>query len=212
MIRLIITDDHPIVRQGLKQIFEECPEIRTIDEAADGAELVQKIIKNTYDVALLDISMPGRNGLTVLEEIKSIQPKLNVLMLSIYPEEQYAIKALKLGASGYLLKSSSPPEIILAIQKVANGGKFISPFIAEKLVGSLYSENPIDKPLHENLSAREIEVLCLLAQGKSVSDIASELFISSKSVSTYKQRLLVKLGLKTVADIVRYAIKEGLVQ
>lgn len=212
MIRLIITDDHPVVRKGLRQIFEECQEFRTIDEAADGAELIQKIIKNTYDVVLLDIAMPGRNGLSILEDVKSIQPKLNVLILSAYPEDQYAIKALKFGASGYLLKSKTSEEIIAVTIKVANGGKYISPYIADKLFDSLYTKQEVDKPLHENMSAREIEVLCLLASGDSVSDIANKLCINSKTISTYKLRLLTKLDLKTTADLVRYAIKEGLIQ
>lgn len=212
MIRLIITDDHPVVRKGLRQIFEECQEFRTIDEAADGAELIQKIIKNTYDVVLLDIAMHGRNGLSILEDVKSIQPKLNVLILSAYPEDQYAIKALKFGASGYLLKSKTSEEIIAVTIKVANGGKYISPYIADKLFDSLYTKQEVDKPLHENMSAREIEVLCLLASGDSVSDIANKLCINSKTISTYKLRLLTKLDLKTTADLVRYAIKEGLIQ
>ena len=210
MIKVIITDDHPIVRQGIKQVLEDCSDIKVMDEAREGNELIKKIIENDYDVILLDISLPGRNGLDLLKEIKSLKPNLYVLMLSMHPEEQYAIRALKLGASGYLTKSSITDELISAIRKAAQGKKYITPSLAEKLAFNIDIDS--DKPLHFSLSDRELEVMCLLAQGKTLSEIANELSLSSKTISTYRERILEKMGIKNTAEIIRYAIKNNLVE
>ena len=210
MIKVLITDDHPIVRQGIKQVLEDCSDIKVLDEVGEGNELIKKIIENDYDVILLDISLPGRNGLDLLKEIKSLKPKLYVLMLSMHPEEQYAIRALKLGASGYLTKSSITDELITAIRKAALGKKYITPSLAEKLAFDIDIDS--DKPLHHNLSDRELEVMCLLAKGKTLSDIANDLSLSSKTISTYRERILTKMSMTNTAEIIRYAIKNKLVE
>ena len=210
MIRVLIIDDHPIVRQGIKQVLDDCYDIKVVDEACEGNELIKKIVEKDYDVILLDISLPGRNGLELLREIKSLKPKLHVLMLSMYPEEQYAIRALKLGASGYVVKSSVSDELISAIRKAAQGKKYITPSLAEKLAFNIDVDT--DKPLHYNLSDRELEVMCLLASGKTLSNIANELSLSSKTISTYRERIMEKMGIKNTAEIIRYAIKNKLVE
>ena len=210
MIKVIITDDHPIVRKGLKQILEDCYDIAVADEAEKGSELIKKVIENDYDVVLLDISLPGRNGLELLKELKKIKPNLPVLILSIYPEEHYGLRALKLGAAGYLAKSSVSSELITAILKASKGKKYITPILAEIIASEIESDS--NKPLHQMLSDRELEVLILLGRGKSINEIAKELSLSSKTISTYRERILNKLKLKTTADIIRYAIKQGLVE
>jgi two-component system, NarL family, invasion response regulator UvrY len=209
MISVLITDDHPVVRQGIKQILETCKEIDFIDEASDGGECLNKILNRDFTVALLDISMPGRSGLELLKDIRRMKPGTAVLMLSIYPEEQYAVRALKTGASGYLTKASAPEELITAILKAARGGKYITQSLAERMA---FEFDPnADKPLHESLSDRELEVMCLIAQGKSPKDIAESMAISQKTVSTYRERLLTKMNLTSNTEIIRYAIKNGLV-
>lgn len=209
MISVLITDDHPVVRQGIKQILETCKEIDFIDEASDGGECLNKILKRDFTVALLDISMPGRSGLELLKDIKRIKPGIAVLILSIYPEEQYAVRAIKTGASGYLTKSSAPEELITAILKAARGGKYITQSLAERMAFEFDANS--DKQLHENLSDREMEVMCLIAQGKSPKEIAESMAISQKTVSTYRERLLGKMNLANNTEIIRYAIKNGLV-
>jgi DNA-binding NarL/FixJ family response regulator len=210
MIKVIITDDHPIVRKGLRQILEDDRDERfsLISEAGDGTELLQKLEKEDFDIVLLDISLPGRSGLEILSEIRKKKPKVHLLVLSIYPEEQYAMRALKLGASGYLTKNSAPDELISAIIKAYNGGRYISASLAEKITFNILEEK--EGPLHEKLSARELEVIALLSSGKTLSQIAEKLSLSPKTISTYRERILVKLNLKTTSDIIRYAIKEGL--
>lgn len=209
-MKVIITDDHPIVRKGIYQMLEECTDIDSIDEASEGSELISKMMKNDYDVVLLDISMPGRNGLEILKEIKSIKPKTAVLMLSSHPEEQYAVRALKLGASGYLTKASLPEELITAIRQVYRNQKYITSTLAQKLAFDV--SNDTDKPLHKLLSERELEVMCLMAMGHSAKKIAEKLNLSAKTISTYRERILLKMNLETTADIIRYAIKEGLAE
>lgn len=209
MISVLITDDHPVVRQGIKQILETCKEIDFIDETCDGSESLNKILKRDYTVVLLDISMPGRSGLELLKDIKRIKPGIAVLMLSIYPEEQYAVRAIKTGASGYLTKSSAPEELITAILKTARGGKYITQSLAERMAFEF--DTNADKPLHEILSDREMEVMCLIAQGKRPKEIAECMAISQKTVSTYRERLLAKMNLTSNTEIIRYAIKNGLV-
>lgn len=210
MIKVIITDDHPVVRTGLKQILDKCSDIEVVDEASQGSELIALVMKNEYDVVLLDISMPGRNGLEILQQVKKLNPDIAILILSIYPEEQYAVRAIKSGAAGYITKDSIPDELITAIRKVSNGGKYITPSVAEKLAYAL--DEISDKSFHEKLSDREYEVMCMIAEGIAVAAIAKELLLSPKTISTYRERILCKLKLKNTSDIIRYAIKEKLVE
>jgi DNA-binding NarL/FixJ family response regulator len=211
MIKILITDDHPIVRQGIRQILEDDKFQRfgLIEEAVNGKELLQKIKTTDFDVILLDISLPGRSGLDILGEVKKIARTTAVLILSIYPEEQYAIRAIKLGASGYLNKASAPEELIEAIIKVSEGGRYLTSSLAESIATNFFNDN--DKPLHDKLSVRELEVITLLAEGKTLSNIATDLSLSPKTISTYRERILAKLNLKTTSDIIRFALKEGLV-
>jgi two-component system, NarL family, invasion response regulator UvrY len=208
MIRVLITDDHPIIRRGVRQILEDDERIKLIDEAADGKELLDKILKRDYDVVLLDISLPGRSGLDLITQIKKIRQKTSVLILSIHSEEMYAIQALKLGASGYLTKMSAPEELITAVLKVSAGQRYITASLAEKLASKLLDE--LEKPLHELLSVRELEVLNMFASGKTVTQIAAELSLSPKTISTYRGRLLEKLKLHTTSDLIRYSILEDI--
>ena len=209
MIRILVADDHPIVRKGLKQIIEETSDIIVEDEAGDGYEVLEKIQKNNFDIVLLDISMPGKNGLDVLKQIKTIKSNLHVLILSMHPEEQYAIRVLKAGASGYLTKESAPEELVKAIRKVANRGKYVSSSLAEKLVFDLSTGN---KMAHETLSDREFQVMCMIASGKTVSEVADELSLSVKTVSTYRARILDKMRLKNNAELTRYAFDNNLIK
>lgn len=209
MIKLLIADDHTVVREGLKQIVSDTSGIVVADEASNGQEVLDKVWKNDYDVVLLDISMPGRSGLDVLKELKRTKPELPVLVLSIYPEEQYAIRVLKSGASGYLTKGSAPNELIEAIQKVSSGGKYVTASLAEKLAVNLEIESEL-KP-HETLSNREFQTLCLIGSGKTVKEIAEELSLSVKTISTYRERTLEKMKMKTNSELTYYAIKNGLV-
>jgi two-component system invasion response regulator UvrY len=209
MIKILIADDHPVVRKGLREIIEETSDMEVADEASNGQEVLAKVFKRDFDVVLLDISMPGRSGLDILKELKSQLPKLAVLVLSIHPEEQYAVRVLKAGASGYLTKKSAPEELVTALRKVSAGGKYVSPSLAEKLASAL--ETGIEKPPHEALSAREYEVMRKIALGKTVTEIAKELFLSPKTISTYRSRILEKIGIKNNAELIRYAIKNRLV-
>jgi len=210
MIKLLIADDHPIVREGLKQIIRNAPDIIISGEANDGIEVLNKIKKENYDVILLDISMPRKNGIEILNEIRKEKIKSRILILSIHPEEQYAMRALKAGAYGYLTKDSVPNELISAIRKVSMGEKYISLSLAEKLVDNL--RVGLDKTPHEALSNREYQVMLLLASGKSMQEIAKELFLSIKTVSTYKTRILEKMKMKGTFEIIYYAIKNKLVE
>ncbi len=209
MIKVLIADDHAIVREGLKQIVADTPDIIVAGEAKDGYEALDAISKNNYDVVLLDISMPGISGLDVLKQLRSQKPQLRILILSIYPEEQYAVRALRSGASGYLTKESAPDELIAAIRKVSSGRKYISASLAEKLAATL--KNHPDKPLYEKLSDREYQILCMIASGKAQTKIAEELSLSAKTVSTYRTRLLRKMNMKSNAEITRYAIENKLI-
>jgi len=210
MIRILIADDHTIVREGLKQILAETPDMVVADEARNGQEVFAKVSKNEYDVVLLDISMPGRSGLEVLKQLKGEHPKLPILILSMYSEEQYAMRALRAGASGYMTKESAPDELIEAIRKVSQGRKYVSPSLAEKLAVSL--ELGEEKPPHEMLSDREYQVMCMIASGKTIKEIAEELSLSVKTISTYRSRILEKLNFKTNAAITHYAVQNRLVE
>ncbi|MFA6571809.1 MAG: response regulator transcription factor [Bacteroidota bacterium] len=210
MIKIIIADDHAVVRKGLKQIFDETQDLSVVDEANSGNELLDKVRNKKYDVVILDISMPGKDGLDTLKELKIIQPDLPVLVFTVFPEEQYAVRILKAGAAGYLNKESAPEEMIDAIRKVTHGRKYISPFLAELLASNLDSSG--EAPLHETLSDREFQVMCMIASGKSVSDIAKELSLSTNTISTYRLRILEKMNLKNNAEITHYALKNHLVE
>jgi len=208
-LKVIITDDHCIVRAGIKKIVEDCPDIAAVDEASDGQELLAKVRKNHYDVILLDLSMPGRDGLEILKQLKSENCKAPILILSVYTEEQYAIRALKSGAAGYLTKSTAPEQLIEAIKKISAGKKYITPALAEHLAANIDRDS--ERPPHERLSDRELQILCKIASGKTVSVIAGEMFINVKTVSTYRRRILEKMGMKSNAELTYYAIKNNLV-
>ncbi|HOK07675.1 MAG TPA: response regulator transcription factor [Syntrophales bacterium] len=208
-IRILIADDHPIVRAGFKQILSETPDMEVTDEAGNGQEAMECVRKKHLDVVLLDISMPGRSGLEVLKEMKEENPKLPVLIISMYPEEQYAIRALRAGASGYLTKASAPNELIAAIRKVAGGGKYISATLGERLTEFLGTD--VTRPPHELLSDREYQVMLMIASGRTVSSIAEELCLSVKTISTYRSHILEKMKLKNNAEITFYAMRNGLV-
>lgn len=209
MIRILVADDHAVVRQGVKQILADVQDMTVKDEAQNGSETLKKVAENEYDVVLLDISMPGRSGLEVLEDIKTQHPKLAVLILSMHPEEQYAVRALRAGASGYLTKASAPQELIGAIRKVAGGGKYVTSSLAEKLADEL--EIDMEKLPHERLSNREHQVMLMIAEGKSVSDIADELCLSVKTISTYRTRVMSKMGMKKNAELTLYAVHNKLI-
>lgn len=209
MIRILIADDHAVVREGLKKILAVTMDMEVAGEATDGIEALQLMRSQEWDAVLLDISMPGKNGLDVLKTIHAEKPKLPVLVLSIYSESQYALRVLRAGAYGYLTKESAPNQLVAAIRKVAQGGKYISSDLAEKLASELVA--PSERLLHETLSDREIEVLRLMAMGKTPSEIARSLFISSKTVSTYRARLLQKMKMQSNAELINYAIKNNLV-
>ena len=209
MLRLLIADDHVIVRQGLKQIIAEIPESAIIAEASNGNEVLKHIRKTFFDVVILDISMPGLSGLEVLKQIKMEKPEINVLMLSMHPEEQYAVRALKAGASGYLTKESATEELVTAILRVSQGRKYVTSSLAEKLAFDL--EGGREKHLHESLSDREFQVLLLLASGKTVKAVADEMFLSVKTISTYRSRILEKMNKKSNAELTHYALKNKLI-
>jgi len=209
LIKVIIVDDHLIVREGLKQIISDTSDISVVAEASNGQEAINKIRNNDCDVMLLDISMPGRSGLEILKEVKNEFPKLSILILTMHPEEQYAVRVLRAGASGYLTKESAPDELIEAIRKVSDGGKYISSTLAEKLAFNL--EVDTGKPFHQTLSDREFEVMCMISSGKTVTEIADEMSLSVKTISTYRTRILDKMRMKTNAELTYYSIKNDLV-
>ncbi|MGD9033145.1 MAG: response regulator transcription factor [Desulfobacteraceae bacterium] len=209
MIRILVADDHAIVRQGLKQIVADTPDLVVTGEAERGREVLEKVSKDDYDVVLLDITMPDKTGLEVLEELKQIKPDLPVLILSMHPEDQYAIRAIRAGASGYVTKAGVPDELVTAIRKVSVGSKYISSSLAEKL--AVYLEMGAEKPLHQVLSDREYRVMCLIASGKTVKEIAEELFLSVKTVSTYRSRVLQKMKMKNNAQLTHYCVQNQLV-
>jgi len=207
MLRILIADDHSLIRKGLKQILLEEYPSAFIEEVADAEGIFKKVLHNKWDIVISDISMPGRSGLDVLHDIKQHFPALPVLVLSIHPEEQYAIRVLKAGAAGYLSKQAANEELVKAVQKVLQGRKYISPAIAEKVADGLHHK--YDQPLHEMLSDREFHVFKLIAQGKGVSEIADLLSLSLTTVSTYRSRILNKMDMKSNADIIRYAIENN---
>jgi two-component system, NarL family, invasion response regulator UvrY len=209
MITILIADDHTVVRQGLRHIISSSGDIRVGDEAADGVAVINCISRNTYDLVLLDISMPGRNGLDILKQIRLHNPKLPVLILSMHSEEDYAVRCLKAGAAGYLTKDSPAEEILLAIRKVAQGGRYLNQSLVDKIPFAW--ESPGKEPFHGQLSDREFQVMCMLAGGKTTTEIADELSLSLQTVSTYKARILEKMKMPSIAHVIRYAIEKGLV-
>ncbi|OPX99409.1 MAG: Response regulator UvrY [Syntrophorhabdus sp. PtaB.Bin047] len=209
MIRILVADDHSVVREGIKQILAGLDDMIVEDEAESGQEVLLKMQSKDYDLVLLDISMPGKSGLEVLEEIKVMKPRVPVLILSMHPEEQYAVRMLRAGASGYLTKASAPQELISAIRKVSRGGKYVTVSLAEKLAFEL--DAGAEKPRHERLSNREYQVMLLLASGMSVSEVADELCLSAKTISTYRTRILDKMDMKKNAELTLYAVKNNLI-
>ncbi len=209
MVNIIIVDDHAVVRKGLIQIIEENLSFYQIDEASSGDELIEKAKKQKYDIVVLDISMPGKDGLDTIKELKHIAPDTPVLAFSMYPEEQYAVRLLKAGASGYLNKECSPNEFLEAIDRIAKGLKYVSPQLGEILINNLETG---EAPLHEVLSDREFQVMCMLAKGKTPTMIAEDLGLSINTVSTYRMRILEKLRLNNTAELAHYAIKNRLVE
>ena len=209
MIRAIITDDHPMLRRGIKDILEEETDIQVVGEAANGQELLQKIGQVPCDVILLDISMPGRDGLDILAELRRGYPDLPVLMLSVYPEDQFGPRVLKAGAAGYMNKEAACDQLIRAIRKVCSGGKYISPALAEKIAWNLAADNNL--PPHERLSDREYQVMRMIASGKTVGEIARELCLSEKTISTHRTRILEKMDMRTNAQLTYYAVQNELV-
>lgn len=207
-IRILIADDHPIVREGYKKILMSQPDMDVTGEAGNGQEVLDLIQKKDFDLILLDISMPGRSGLEILKELKSQKPHLPVMILSIYPEEQYAVRAFRDGASGYLTKASTPKELISAIRKVSQGGRYVTEALAEKLTYFLHGD--VDKAPHEKLSDREFQVMLLIASGKTVTQAAEELCLSVKTISTYRRHILEKMQFTTNAEITMYAIQNKL--
>jgi len=207
--RILLVDDHQLVRRGLAQIIQECPGMEVAGEAGDGQEAVDLARTVDFDVIVLDIALPGRGGLEVLPELKAARPNARVIVLTMYPEEQYAIRSLRDGASAYLTKGSAPEELIQAIQTVAAGKRYITPSVADKL--ATYVEDRSKRPPHEALSGRELQVLVRMGAGKEVKEVAGELNLSVKTVSTYRSRILTKMGMQTNAQLIRYAVQHHLV-
>ncbi len=207
--RIIIADDHVIFREGLKQVIATTANMIVADEAGTGQELLQKVQEHDYDLVILDISMPGRNGLDTLIDLKRLRPKLPVLVLSMHPEEQYALRAYKSGASGYLTKGSPTSELIDALQKLALGKKYVSADLAESMVSGL--GEPTQTEIQHSLSNREYQVLCMIASGKPVGKVAEELSLSVKTISTYRSHILRKLNMHNNSELTRFAIENNLV-
>jgi len=208
-INILIADDHPIVREGFKKTLSDTYDMVISDEASNGQEVFELVSDKKYDIMLLDISMPGRGGLEILKELKGKYPYLPVLIVSIYPEEQYAMRAFRAGASGYLTKSSAPHELITAIRKITAGGRYVSQSLAEKM--TYYIDQYTDKLPHETLSDREYQVMLMIASGNTVTEIARELSLSVKTISTYRNNILEKMKMHNNADMTLYAIQNKLI-
>lgn len=212
MLNILIIDDHAIVRRGLREIIQETVSMDTgFDEAASGREAVQKIATNSYDLVLLDISMPGRNGLETLKEIKTEKPGLPVLVVSMYPEDQFALRSYKAEASGYITKESAPEELQVAVTKILQGKKYLSSYFSEMLLSELSGKKTTSELPHTTLSNRELQIACMITAGRSLKEIAHELALSDKTISTYRARILNKLKMKTNAELINYAIKHNMV-
>ncbi len=210
MIRVLVVDDHAVVREGLKRILEEAGDVTVAGEAVSEDEALREAAKRNCDVIVTDLTLPGRGGLELLKELKRNHPRVPVLILSVHSEEQFAVRALKAGAAGYLTKETAPEELVHAIRKVARGGRYLSAAVAEQLANRLGADS--EAPPHELLSDREFQVLTIIAQGKTVRETAEELSLSVKTVSTYRSRLLEKLRLSNTAEMVAYAIRNRLAE
>jgi DNA-binding NarL/FixJ family response regulator len=210
MIKILIADDHAIVREGLKQIVAEESDMKVTGEAANASELFELLNKDSWEIVVLDINMPGKSGLEALKEMKTRNIKVPVLILSMFSEDQYGLRAIKAGAAGYLKKVSAPTELVSAIRKIVGGGKYISPTLAEKLADSIDVNNK--KALHQNLSDREYQIMCFISLGKSAEEIAEELAISIHTVYSYRNRILEKMHLKSNVELTQYAIQNKLIE
>jgi DNA-binding NarL/FixJ family response regulator len=210
MAHILIVDDHAVVRAGLRQFLLDDPRITKVDEADSGTQAMEMMRRARYDLLVLDINMPGRSGLDILRNVTSAHPETRVLIVSGYPERQYAVNVLKSGASGYISKESAPEELLKAVHTVLAGRRYVSATLAEQLVSDLDVDN--EKPMHSSLSEREFQIFCKLATGKAVSEIAQELCLSVKTVSTYRSRVLEKMNFVSNADITTYALRNGLMQ
>ena len=210
MVRVIIVDDHAILRRGLSQIINESDSMQTVGEAENSVQALQLLRKTPCEVVVLDISLPDRNGIETLKLIRKEFPKLKVLMLSMYPENQYALRALKAGASGYLTKQSAPAQLVSAIDQVSRGRKYVTPGVAEELANSI-GDDSAESP-HQKLSIREYQTLCLIASGKSLTEIGHQMAISVKTVSVYRSRILEKMHMKHNAELTHYTIKNHIVE
>ena len=208
MIKILIADDHAVVRKGVKHILSDFPDRFVVYEATDGVEVLEKVQNERFDIIILDIAMPDKDGIETLKEIKSEKPKLPVLMLSMYPEEQFAMRALKSGASGYLTKESMPDELAKAIQKILRGGKYVSESLHDEMLYAL--DQDTEQLPHEALSDREYQIMVMIANGIPRKQIAERLFLSAKTISTYRARILEKMRLKTNADLTSYVLRHKL--
>lgn len=209
MIKVLLADDHALLRGSLKQLLEETGYVEVVAQAGEYSEIMTAINKQEVDLAILDISMPGKNGVDVVKILKDKKPDIKILMLSMHPEDQYAVRALKAGASGYLTKNTAPEKLVDAIQVIAAGRKYITPELAESLASHLTEDT--EKPLHSTLSDREFETIRMIASGKKLSEIASEMALSPKTVSVYRARILEKMKMKTNGELTRYALENGLI-
>ncbi len=209
MINVLVADDHAVVRKGLVQIISETMDMEVTAEASSGAEVLDHVRDKDFDAVVLDLNMPGQSGLDTLKQLKAEQPKLPVLVLSVHAEDQYAVRVLRAGAAGYLSKESAPDQLVKALRKIAGGGRFVSPAVAEALLSHL--DPNAGGPLHTQLSDREFQVMRLLAQGKTVTEIAEMLSLSVKTISTYRSRVLDKMHMRSNAELTHYAIKNELV-
>ena len=208
-MKVLVADDHAVVREGLKRILTQDRTIEVVAEAGDGAAELARARELDLDVVVLDMSMPGRGGLETLQELKRLWPQIGVLVLSMHPEDQYAVRVLREGADGYLSKESAAEELISALRKIHGGGKYVSQTLAERLAVTV--ERGFEGPPHERLSTREFQVLVLIAQGRTVTEIGDELHLSVKTISTYRTRILDKMGMRNNAELMHYAIEEGIV-
>ena len=208
MPAFLVIDDHPIVRKGICEILKEVSGPVSVVEAGDASDALKKFREGTYDMILLDINLPGRSGLDLMEDLNNLDPSARILVISMYPEQQYAIRALRAGSAGYLTKESAPDELVLAVDKILKGGRYITQSIAESIFDALQQ----DGPPHESLSNRELEVLVMIAKGRNLKEIGELLSLSERTISTYRSRILEKMGLNSNADLVRYAIQNNLIE
>jgi DNA-binding NarL/FixJ family response regulator len=209
MINVLVADDHPLLRNGLKQVLMQEPDIKVGGEAEDSEQVLERLAEPGWDLVILDITMPGRGGLEVLRDIRRIRPEIPVLILSMHPEDQFAVRAIKAGANGYVSKNNAATEVVTAVRKILTGKKYVSASLAEMLANALDSDS--DRALHESLSDREFQVMCKIASGKTVSQIAAEVTLSVKTISTYRARVLEKMNMHNNAELTRYAIQNNLV-